>query len=488
MPNYTPSEGHSPVLPEVTTIERHRTALVRTDLSRPVRLALEHGLLPANATAFDYGCGHGGDVARLRDRGVAAGGWDPHYAPNQARVEADLVNLGYVLNVIEDLAERTEALQRAWALARQVLVVSAQLMVDQTGTTKVPFGDGFVTRLNTFQRYFEHAELGAYIHEAVGVEPLAAGLGVYYVFRHEEDALAFRARQFRRAARTSAVRLPKIEIHQNLLEPLLVFFRAHGRVPEPDELPESTEIAGVFGTLPRAFAHVRRRTGHESWAELAAERREDLLAFLGLSLFKGRPRFGALPTDLQRDVRAHFGSYTTACKEADALLFQLRDQAQIAAACRASPLGKRLPLALYVHRSALPRLSPLLRMYEGCARAYAGEIEGANLIKLHMHQIQISYLSYPDFDADPHPALTQSVEVALRDRSIRVVDYSGRANPPILHRKELFVTEDYPGRAEMAATTAEEEAAGLLEDTARIGTREGWSATLERCAHLRVSP
>lgn len=466
------------MIPDSPTIDRHRTALVRTDLSRPVRLALEHGLLPAGATAFDYGCGHGGDVSRLHERGYDVGGWDPYYASDRVLAEADLVNLGYVLNVIEDTRERAEALRRAWALARRVLVVSAQLLVDQAGATRVPFGDGFLTRLNTFQRYFDHAELGAYILETLRVEPLAAGLGVYYVFRHEADALAFRAHQFRRAARPALVRLPKIEVHQSLVEPMLAFFRAHGRVPEPDELPEAGEISGVFGSLPRAFAHVRRRTGREPWDQLAAERREDLLVFLGLSLFKGRPRFGALPTDLQRDVRAHLGSYTHACKEADALLFQLRDQSQVAAACRTSPLGKRLPLALYVHASAMPRLVPLLRVYEGCARAYAGEIEGANLIKLHMHQAQVSYLSYPDFDADPHPALTQSVEVAMRDRSIRVVDYAKRENPPILHRKELFVAEDYPGREEMAAITAAEEAAGLLEDTARIGTRDGWREKL----------
>ncbi len=168
---------------DLPTIDRHRTALVRTDLSRPVRLALEHGLLPDGASAFDYGCGHGGDVARLRERGVPVGCWDPYYAADQPLAESDLVNLGYVLNVIEDTAERADALRRAWSLARRVLVVSAQLLVDQAGATKVPFGDGFLTRLNTFQRYFDHAELGAYIHETLGVEPLAAAPRALRVWR-----------------------------------------------------------------------------------------------------------------------------------------------------------------------------------------------------------------------------------------------------------------------------------------------------------------
>ena len=36
-----------------------------------------------------------------------------------------MVNLGYVVNVIEDPSERAEALRLAWKLTRQVLVVAA---------------------------------------------------------------------------------------------------------------------------------------------------------------------------------------------------------------------------------------------------------------------------------------------------------------------------------------------------------------------------
>ncbi len=45
-----------------------------------------------------------------------------------------------------------------------------------------------------------------------------------------------------------------------------------------------------------------------------------------------------------------------------------------------SAIAKLLPNALYIHSSALERLEPLLRVYEGCARAYLGEVEGANII------------------------------------------------------------------------------------------------------------
>ena len=99
---------------------------------------------------------------------------------------------------------------------------------------------------------------------------------------------------------------------------------------------------------------------------------------------------------------------------------------------------------LYIHRTALEALDLLLRVYEGCARAYLGEIEGANLVKLHRHSGKVSYLTYPDFDADPHPALLRSIKLNLRTREIESSDYASSANPPVLHRKEAFLLPDDP--------------------------------------------
>ena len=65
------------------------------------------------------------------------------------------------------------------------------------------------------------------------------------------------------------------------------------------------------------------------------------------------------------------------------MLFRSGSAEAVDDACRRSAVGKLLPDDLYVHRSALDTLEPLLRVYEGCGRAYLGEVEGANLIKIH---------------------------------------------------------------------------------------------------------
>ena len=56
-------------------------------------------------------------------------------------------------------------------------------------------------------------------------------------------------------------------------------------------------------------------------------------------------------------------------------------------------------------------LEPLLRVYEGFARAHLGEVEGANLIKLHRHSGKVLYLDYPDFLIEPHPSLLRSTKL-----------------------------------------------------------------------------
>jgi DNA phosphorothioation-associated putative methyltransferase len=194
----------------------------------------------------------------------------------------------------------------------------------------------------------------------------------------------------------------------------------------------------------------------------------------------------ALPTGLRRDIRAFFGSDANGCQRADERRSRAGDAAAVDDAGRRSTVGKLLPSALDVHRTALEALDPLLRADEGCARADLGEIEGANLIKLHRQSGTVSYLVYPDFDADPHPTLLRSIKLDLRTREIDSTDYAAAANPPVLHRKETFLLPDDPRWAKFDRLTRQEERAGLRDDTATIGTRAEWADRLrERGYALR---
>ena len=91
-------------------IKRHLTAIRRSNLSRPVQLLLETRVLTRERSFFDFGCGFGDDIRILTDNGYSSSGWDPHFAPNEQKTQADVVNLGFVLNVIEDPTERAAVL------------------------------------------------------------------------------------------------------------------------------------------------------------------------------------------------------------------------------------------------------------------------------------------------------------------------------------------------------------------------------------------
>ena len=163
---------------------------------------------------------------------------------------------------------------------------------------------------------------------------------------------------------------------------------------------------------------------------------------------------------------------------ADLLLFRAGDPEAIDDACKESTIGKLLPKALYVHRDAIESLEPQLRIYEGCARNYIGDVEGANIVKIHRHSGKVSYLCYPKFDKDPHPALRRSFKVNLRNLDIHCYDYSESDNPPVLHRKESFLEETDPRFAKFSKLTRQEERWGLLDETSTIGTRNGWNIRL----------
>ena len=380
--------------------------------------------------------GHGNRWTRERVTGVRSSYHIPVYRESADGTEPWL-NLSQAA-AISGVAPRTLR-----------LVVSARLRGEAPGGAGAPtMADGIVTRLGTFQRFYEQQELRAWIDETLGEACVAAAPGVFYVFRHLAERSSFAASRFRRA--TAAPRLGSAQglyaEHRGIMEALALFLSARGRLPSADELPEHDAIVGAMGSVGRAFCVLRAASPEGLWEASCEARSQDLLVYLALSRFDRRPPFGGLPPSLQLDVRAFFRTYAAACARADGLLFSLGDPARLDAACRTSPFGKLMPEALYVQRRCSggaadcqsaaewdPRSAPNpfgcrspqkrgpystpinmptpLRLYEGCARACLGSVAGATLVKLRRGEPNVSYLTYPGFEADPHPALAASVNV-----------------------------------------------------------------------------
>jgi len=469
-------------------ISRQKTAIKRYNFSRPINTAISDGLINPSKTLFDYGCGHGDDLKLLKKSGIQSSGWDPELRSSAPIQPADIVSLGYVVNVIEDRQEREATLQRAWDLAQELLIVSAQLTIDAKTANHSPFKDGYVTKRGTFQKYFEQQELRQWLDQVLGEGAIAAAPGIFYIFRDHDAKEAFINSRYRR--RTSVPRLRKsdelFEHHKDILQPLMDFISDRGRIPERHELSEATEIIENIGSIKKAFRIIRLVTDEFQWKKIAEERSQDLLIYLALSRFDGRKKFSQLPRALQLDVRASFSTYKRACELGDVLLFGCGNQDLINECCIQSGTGKLTPTALYFHISAIEDLAPLLRTYEGCARSYLGLIEGTNLVKLHRKKPKVSYLSYPDFKTDPHPRLAFSLIVNLKTLKIRRYHYEKSDNPPILHRKELFISENNEQHGKFARLTQSEERVGLYDHTTNIGRVNEWEdLLLEKGVYLK---
>lgn len=459
-------------------IQRHKTALVRYELSKPVRTLLEYGQLRPGVTFFDYGCGQGADVTGLRNLGYAANGWDPVHRPDSRKTEADVVNLGYVLNVIEDPAERLATLVDAFGHARRLLVVSALIRETVDTETAAAFRDGVLTKRNTFQKYFDQPELQQYLEDALETTVVPVSLGVFYVFRdpvEQQDFIEARTRRTIDWTQISArlgLGQPRksrwelfYEQHKELLDVFWATVLRLGRLPAPVEFERHAELRDVMGTPKRALRLFLKRGGAELLNQATETRKNDLLVYLALSNLRRRVPFGHLSASLRLDIRTFFGNHKAALAKGLDLLYSAGDPGEIELACEDLKLGWQDPQALYVHRSLLDQLPPVLRAYVGCATALFGDVQQADVIKLHKTSGKVTFLTYDEFEAKPLPGLCTRTKVNLRTRWVQVFDH--RAEGQLLYFKERLVAADHPRRAEMERFSAKVRKLGIGADPGR---------------------
>jgi hypothetical protein len=548
-------------------IERHKTAMTRYDLSKPVKTLLEYGMLKAEATFFDYGCGQGSDVRGLQALGHAAEGWDPVHRPEVMKREVDIVNIGYVLNVIEDPAERLDALVDAFRHARRLLVVSGLIQETVESDRAAQYRDGIVTKRNTFQKFFEQQELQQYIEDALDSTAVPVALGVFYVFRDPADQQDFLSARSRRTidwtqisarlglggprtiwkalydahkdllegfgkvalalgrfpAQSEFNRLSEVdeqlgsakralrafvqggategldweeirvrfgigqppkrrwevlyEEHRKLLDGFWSLMLRLGRLPEPEEYPQTGELREKVGSPKSALRMFVQKGGGEEVKKAAENRKRDLVVYVALANLRKRVPFGHLSQSLRFDIREFFGNYTVALEKGMELLYAAGDTGEIELACEDLKVGWQDEQALYIHRSVLDELPPVLRAYVGCATALFGDVSQTDIIKLHKASGKVTFLGYDDFEGKPLPELKNRIKVNLRTRWVQVFDHS--ADGQLLYFKERFVGASHPRRAEMEAFSAKLRKLGIADQVGFGPTLKGFRELIE---------
>jgi DNA phosphorothioation-associated putative methyltransferase len=450
------------------SVQRHRTALSRKSLSAPVQALLRHRILEPGKTFFDYGCGRGDDLAGLQSIGYSGSGWDPHFRPESPLERADVVNLGFVINVIENVDERIAALKGAYQLAVGALSVAAILWSSFAPRGR-PYGDGVMTSRNTFQRFFNQGELQTFIEGVLDEQAFPVAPGIYFVFPDrymEQRFLSGRQRDPTRAPRLLAARewstasaelrrqkrAEVSAIHSTALADLWKISIELGRLPEPDEHSSPDTIIELFGSWKRALG--RMLVAHDSALldKAASARMEELRLFFAMQAFERRRNRVLVDPHLKRDVRAFFGSLSAAESEGLQLLKRSADPAQIKAACDAAATEGLGWLdgdhSLQLHTSMVRRLPPVLRAYIGCATSLYGDVSSTDLIKIHIQSGKVSLMRFDDFEGNPIPLMLERVKVKLREQDLDYFEYGGQYPPPPLYFKSRYINEEFPGYAE----------------------------------------
>jgi DNA phosphorothioation-associated putative methyltransferase len=424
----------------------------------------------------DYGCGHGADLRYLRAHHVRADGWDPHHRPNQKIASAEVVNLAYVLNVIEDTTERDETLVRAFALAKKVLIVAVR--VESALDEADEYGDGVLTSRGTFQKIYTQPEFREYLESALQRRVHTAALGIAYVFKDEEveaQYVANRAFTRRLEYRTDLIEEFK---RSKLAVSFVELANRLGRLPLPEEFPKFSKLVEAFGSPNRIARLALGLIDQAAFQGSRDQRREDILTYLAMLRIENikPPGISKLPVSIQSDIKANWKSYPDALKEGEQFLFSIGKQEVVASVCSKCTVGKQLPNHLYVHRSAEDELPPLLRVLLFAGKEIVGELP-YDLVKFAKDGRAVSFLLYNHFDEDPHPALLRSVKVFLPKATFDIREYFNSDNPPILHRKETFVLASYPHFETFKRLSEQEVSLGLLSSP-EIGYRRYWSNLL----------
>ncbi|WP_051390333.1 DNA phosphorothioation-associated putative methyltransferase [Bradyrhizobium sp. Ec3.3] len=411
-------------------VNRHKTAIPRHRLSSPMQLLARHGFIDQYPNVFDYGCGQGDDIRVLSEVGISAVGWDPHFRPEEAKRPADLVNLGFVLNVIENVDERVRVLQDAWSLCQRVMAVAVMVEGHYSVEGLKPFADGYLTSRGTFQKYFSPHELRNFVRHTLDTGPVAVAPGIVFVFRDPEAEQEF---LFRRRSRpvpselliSRALRRP----HQPLperLRPVLdqLWARAVelGRGPETDELAEiADKLARSNVSIARAMGWCRSLFDEAQLESGARRRRDDLLVHFALGAFSGSRAFNTLPLTLRRDVRHFFGNFGAAQSEARRFLFSLGADGTVQEACDSAVQAGLIHSwgdgRYHLDARQTEELPAALRTFVGCASVLMGDAEDANLVTLNVPKRSVAFYFSPDFGA-PLTLFTRVTTVYLRDQHV----------------------------------------------------------------------
>jgi hypothetical protein len=159
--------------------------------------------------------------------------------------------------------------------------------------------------------------------------------------------------------------------------------------------------------------------------------------------------------ELQHDIRSLFGDYRTAQLHARQQLFKIADTDEINAACITAAeqgLGWLVEgQSLQLHARLVERLPTILRIYIACGAVLYGDIQTADLIKIHIGSGKLTLMKFDDFEGQPLPRMVTRIKLNLRSQNVDIFEYKDQFEQPYLYLKSRYINEEFSHYSEQLA-------------------------------------
>ena len=236
-----------------------------------------------------------------------------------------------------------------------------------------------------------------------------------------------------------------LNVVNNLAKHILTF----ARKPSLEELPryfrQQLEKSGL--SYQEAFNGATKLISDQD-LEKGRKKKEQLNCFCYVPVSTGRPKYGDLSPALQKDV-----NFTWLCKNcrgnSKRIAFSFGNEELIlrkAADASQKKLGVLDEAKFTFLCSKFAELPIHLRGIVNIAERLAGNIDEANIIRIHIDSKKVSYLCVEEIDRNALPKIASRTIVNLRNQSVKRFTHTDIGYEKVLYQKSKFMVgnEKFP--------------------------------------------
>jgi len=319
------------------------------------------------------------------------------------------------------------------------------------------FNDGYVTNLNTFQRYYTQQEIKDYVDFTLDEISIPVAQGILFVFKDKKLQEEYLLNKFKNCSINEIIfenRLPRLkrmsirEKHfENVQDEMTDLWKQtllQGRILFEDEIHDEmlSLLKNEYSSVNRIYKALFENFEMDDFERSMQLKREEILVYFSLTQFKKPLKFRDYNLTFQRDVKSHFKSHKNSLMEGNQALRKISNANLLLAAVQESfdnGLGYVHDQHSFMfHRKILDKLPPVLRIYVYAATFLYGDIDDVDLFKIHLQSDKLTLLYFDDF-TKRMPVLKTRVKIDLGLQDFDIFNYTSSQGKQLLYLKSYYL-------------------------------------------------